>query len=104
MHMSASGGRCGRPVLGSIAVLALSALLAAPAAGQTPLVDVPASAAGPVHFSQAGVTRQTGAQNNVTLIHFRSTTRPSAGDVLPVMSLLESPAGHLSNLSAAARP
>ena len=85
MHVSASGGRRGLPLSGSIAVLALSALLAAPAAGQTPLVDVPASADGPVHFSRAGVTRQTGAQNNVTLIHFLSTTNPSAGDVLPVM-------------------
>ena len=78
-----SDGRRGRSLPGSIVVLAL--LLAAPAAGQTPLVDVPASAAGPVHFSRAGVTRQTGAQNNVTLLHFRSTTNPSAGDVLPVM-------------------
>ena len=33
------------------------ALLAAPAAGQTPLVDVPASADGPVHLSAAGVAR-----------------------------------------------
>ena len=33
--MTASGGRCGRPVSGSIAVLAFSALLAAPAAAQT---------------------------------------------------------------------
>ena len=33
--MSASGGRCGRPVSGSVAVLAFSALLAAPAAAQT---------------------------------------------------------------------
>ena len=38
-------------------VLTLSALLAAPAAGQTPLVDVPASADGPVHLSMAGVNR-----------------------------------------------
>ncbi len=72
-------------MLGSIAVLVLSALLAAPAAGQTPLVDVPASAAGPVHFSRAGVTRVAGSQNNVTIVHFLSTTRPSAGAVLPVM-------------------
>ena len=78
-------GRRALPLSGSIAVLALSALLAAPAAGQTPLVDVPASADGPVHFSQAGVTRQTGAQNNVTLLHFLSTTNPSASAVLPVM-------------------
>ena len=55
--MSASGGRRGLPLSGSIAVLALSALLAAPAAGQTPLVDIPASADGPVHLSMAGVNR-----------------------------------------------
>ena len=83
MHVSASGGRCGRPVSGSIAVLALSALLAAPAAGQTPLADVPASAAGPVHFSQAVVTRQ--ALSTLTLIHFLSSTSPDASDVLPVI-------------------
>ena len=57
MHVSASGGRRGLPLSGSIAVLALSALLAAPAAGQTPLVDIPASADGPVHLSMAGVNR-----------------------------------------------
>ena len=83
--MSASEGRRSLPLSGPIAVLALSALLASPAAGQTPLVDVPASADGPVHFSRAGVTRQTGAQNNVTLLHFLSTTNPSASAVLPVM-------------------
>ena len=71
---------------GSIAVLALSALLAAPAAGQTtPLRDVPASADGPVHFSRAGVTREANLQNSRTLLHFLSTTEPAADDVLPVM-------------------
>ena len=47
------------------------------------LVDVPASADGPVHFSQAGVTRQ--AVGIVTLLHFLSSTAPPASDVLPVM-------------------
>ena len=83
MHVSASGGRRSLPLSGPIAVLALSALLASPAAGQTPLVDVPASAAGPVHFSRAGVTRVAGS--TVTVIHFLSATRPSASAVLPVM-------------------
>ena len=95
MHMSASGGRCGRPVSGSIAVLALSALLAAPAAGQsatfqtlavkTPLRDVPASADGPVHFSRVGMAREDSPSNNRTVLHFLSTTQPAADDVLPVM-------------------
>ena len=95
MHVSATGGRCGRPLSGSIAVLALSALLAAPAAGQsaafqtlavkTPLRDVPASADGPVHFSRAGVTREANLQNSRTLLHFLSATEPAADDVLPVM-------------------
>ena len=85
MHVSASGGRCGRPLSGSIAVLALSALLAAPAAGQTALLAIPASADGPVHFSQAGVTRETNSVTNGRALHFLSTTEPAADDVLPVM-------------------
>ena len=59
------------------------AAVAAPAAGQTPLVDVPASADGPVHFSQAVVTRQ--ALSTITLLHFLSSTSPDESDVLPVM-------------------
>ena len=59
------------------------ALLAAPAAGQTPLVDVPASADGPVHFSQAAVTLFDGA--SARWLYFTSSTAPPASDVLPVM-------------------
>ena len=87
MHVS-ERARCGGPLSGSIAVLALSALLAllaAPAAGQTALLAIPASADGPVHFSQAGVTRETNSVTNGRALHFLSTTEPAADDVLPVM-------------------
>ena len=55
------------------------ALLAAPAAGQTPLVDVPASAAGPVHFSSAGVMRNVSGA--IAYLHLTSSQTPPAGSV-----------------------
>ena len=86
MHVSASGGQRGLPLSGSIAVLALSALLAAPAAGQTPLVDVPASADGPVHFSRAGVTLSSDLGGNSTMSIYWGTElqSPVAEDMPPV--------------------
>ena len=63
--------------------MVLVLLLAAPAAGQTPLLNVLASADGPVHFSQAAVTRFASA--NATRLYFTSSTAPPLGDVLPVM-------------------
>ena len=77
-----SGGRRGRLLPGSIVVLALSAALtlpAAPAAGQTPLVNVPASAAGPVHFSSAVVMRSVSGA--IAYLHLTSSQTPPAGSV-----------------------
>ena len=76
------GGRRGRLLPGAIVVLALSAALtlpAAPAAGQTPLVDVPASAAGPVHFSSAAVMRNVSGA--IAYLHLTSSQNPPAGSV-----------------------
>ena len=55
------------------------ALLAAPAAGQTPLVDVPASAVGPVHFSSAAVTQVV--SSGIAYLYSTSSTTPPAGSV-----------------------
>ena len=75
-------GRRGRLLPGSIVVLALLAALtlsAAPAAGQTPLVNVPASAAGPVHFSSAVVTRNVSGA--IAYLFLTSSQNPPAGSV-----------------------
>ena len=65
---------------------AVAALLTAPAAGQTPLVDVPASAAGPVHFSRAGVTLSSDLGGNSTMSIYWGTElqSPVAEDMPPV--------------------
>ena len=79
MRERVSGGRL-QP--GSIVVLALLAALtlpAAPAAGQTPLVNVPASAAGPVHFSSAVVMRSVSGA--IAYLFLTSSQSPPAGSV-----------------------
>ena len=85
MRERVSGGRRGRRsrlLPGAIVVLALLAALtlpAAPAAGQTPLVNVPASAAGPVHFSSAVVTRNVSGA--IAYLFLTSSQNPPAGSV-----------------------
>ncbi len=57
------------------------ALLAAPAAGQTPLVDVPASADGPVHFSAAPVARSADLGDNTLSLFFTTSATPPPASV-----------------------